>query len=181
MLSGKLNSDDEEALSSAVSSLQTTELSLPQTTEATTPFLPTRVTPKMTEANKTSNITSKVETQTTKPKARLLNLNIEDLNPFNILQNHTDDVKVNKKILHDLSDVNLDGDDDEDFNEKKDLFKKPDRIVPDNFYSNLQSPFHPLNAADRVSEEIEMCKENGVSYRVSTGNIFIYHLYVILT
>lgn len=110
---------------------------------------------------------------------RLLNLNVEDLQSFaNAL--HNDTSKIEKK-MPDLSDVNLDDDDDEpsritaDEHEHK---SHHDKQISDKFYTNLQVPFHPLlSSIDRTAsgEEIDTCKENGISYKVSINlNIQIY-------
>lgn len=101
-----------------------------------------------------------------KPKPRLLNLNVDDLQTFaNALHNQTLE-KEPKKPLTDLSDVNLDGDEEE---EVKIATDPKNKQISDKFYSNLQAPFHPLLGVDRASSESEIwCKENEVSYKVST-------------
>lgn len=155
-------------LSSKASASKPIEKSTQATTTSTTTS-PTRSTASSTAEEKMNNKTE--ETTTTeatdvdtasKPKPRLLNLNVDDLQTFaNALHNqsHRHDIK---KPLPDLSDVTLDGDDDDDKTEPK------HRQISDKFYSNLQAPFHPLLGVDRGSSEVEMevCKENEVTYKV---------------
>lgn len=102
---------------------------------------------------------------------RLLNLNVDDLQNFaNALHNES---RKDEKKMPDLSDVNLDDDDEEpsrmtaDEHDHKNL---RDKQIADKFYSNLQAPFHPLlSTMDRPAstEETDLCKENGVLYKVS--------------
>lgn len=89
-----------------------------------------------------------------KPRPRLLNLNVDELQNFaNALHNQS---RVDKKKgISDLSDVNLDEDDEEPQTEGS--------KIPDKFFSNLQAPFHPMITV----EEMETCKENGVDFKVS--------------
>lgn len=106
-----------------------------------------------------------------KPKGRLLNLNVDELQNFaNALHNETN-AKGHKKHLPDLSDVNLDGDDDE---ETRIIPVEPKpKEISDKFYTNLQAPFHSLMNTERGSEEIDTCKENEVTYKVSVIIYFI--------
>ncbi|XP_075983326.1 stranded at second transmembrane protein isoform X3 [Anticarsia gemmatalis] len=101
-------------------------------------------------------------TNENKPKGRLLNLNVDELQNFaNALHNDTN-AKSNRKHLADLSDVNLDGDDEEETRMMPDTKNKE---MPEKFYTNLQAPFHSL-MNDRGSDEIDTCKENEVIYKV---------------
>ncbi|CAB3246236.1 unnamed protein product [Arctia plantaginis] len=99
-----------------------------------------------------------------KPKARLLNLNVDELQNFaNALHNETN-LKGQKKSLPDLSDVNLDGDDDD---EPRIMPVEPKaKEISDKFYTNLQAPFHSLITSDRGSEEVDTCKENEIAYKI---------------
>lgn len=97
-----------------------------------------------------------------KPKPRLLNLNVDELQNFaNILHNQTKGVK---NTFADLSDVNLDEDEDENPRVKPNEPKNTH--ISDKFYTNLKAPLNPLLLVDR-SEETETCKENGITYKVS--------------
>lgn len=102
---------------------------------------------------------------------RLLNLNVEDLQSFaNALHN---DTGKNEKKMPDLSDVNLDDDDEEPSRmtpDEHDHKSHHDKQISDKFYTNLQVPFHPLLSMDRATsaEDSDTCKENGVSYKVSS-------------
>lgn len=78
-----------------------------------------------------------------------------------------------KKVLGDLSDVNLDGDDDDEPRITSNDAKN--KQISDKFYTNLQAPFNPLLAVDR-SEEIETCKENEVMYKVIIT--FSIHIFI---
>lgn len=99
-----------------------------------------------------------------KPKPRLLNLNIDELQNFaNALHNASNE-KNSKKHLTELSDVNLDGDDDEEPRIMPVEHKTKD--MPDKFYTNLQAPFHSLLNVDRGSEEMDTCKENEIVYKI---------------
>ncbi|XP_026314931.1 putative epidermal cell surface receptor isoform X3 [Hyposmocoma kahamanoa] len=100
---------------------------------------------------------------------RLLNLNVEDLQSFaNALHN---DTRKNEKKMPDLSDVNLDDDDEESprmTTDEHDHKNHRDKQIADKFYTNLQVPFHPLLSIDRPasSEDTDMCKENGIPYKI---------------
>ncbi|KAM3962555.1 LOW QUALITY PROTEIN: stranded at second [Aphomia sociella] len=163
---GKLAGEDEDILlPQATSNIEVTTV-LPPTT---TTIPPTRSTVKVevTTENKTdAEVTTGVvpTTESIKPKPRLLNLNVDDLQSFaNALHNQTND-KDHKKHLGDLSDVNLDNDEDDEpritGNEHK------NNNIADKFFSNLQAPFHSLLAVDKGSDEIEMCKENEITYKI---------------
>lgn len=102
--------------------------------------------------------------ETIKSRARLLNLNVDELQNFAIALHNDTDSKSNKKHMSDLSDVNLDVDDED---EPRMIPEHKHKDIPEKFYHNLQAPFHPLMAVDRAgSEEIE-CKENEINYKVS--------------
>jgi hypothetical protein len=91
-------------------------------------------------------------------------LNVDELQTFaNALHNQTKE-KNHKKPLTDLSDVTLDGDDDDD---PKIIPESKQKHIPDKFYSNLEAPFHPIIGIDRGSSETDVCKENEVTYKVS--------------
>lgn len=171
LVTGKLTGEEDDLLTSKGSSGQ--EIITPAETTTTVP--PTRststtetVTVNTTEEAVTTTEVPETET-VVKPKPRLLNLNVDDLQTFaNALHNQTNKKEI-KKPLTDLSDVNLDGDDDED---PKMLTEPKHKQISDKFYSNLQAPFHPLLGVDRTSGETDIwCKENGVSYKV----LFINH------
>lgn len=141
------------------------ETSSPDST-STTPA-PTRSTPtaKVQNLNVTDvQVTTEINEVTepiAKPKPRLLNLNVEELQNFaNVLHNQTKGIK---KTIDDLSDVNLD----EDVNERDYGPESRNKQIPDKFYSNLQTPFNPLMNVDK-SEEAEICKESGVTYKVNS-------------
>lgn len=134
------------------------------TPRPTTTVEPTRSTPKMIEeqtekaATETPEVPEPKEAAEVKPEPRLLNLNVDELQNFaNALHNQS---QSDKKKGLDLSDVNLDDDDEEPQREHG------SKNIPDKFYSNLQAPFHPMTAVEKGSEEMEMCKENGISYKV---------------
>ncbi|XP_059058256.1 putative epidermal cell surface receptor [Achroia grisella] len=163
----KITSEDEDVvLPKATSNVElTTTLPLTTTTE-----VPTRSTIRIdvSTANKTEVDVTTVDTDTTesiKPKPRLLNLNVDDLQSFaNALHNQTHEID-HKKHLSDLSDVNLDADEDDEPSRISGNESKNNNI-PDKFFSNLQAPFHPLLTADKGSDEIETCKENEVTYKI---------------
>lgn len=107
-------------------------------------------------------VTEPKEIAEPKPKGRLLNLNVDELQNFaNALHNQSND-KNSKKGL-DLSDVTLDDDEDD---VPKIITEDKHKNIPDKFYSNLQAPFHHLLNNERGSEELESCKENGIFYKV---------------
>ncbi|XP_050666015.1 putative epidermal cell surface receptor isoform X2 [Leptidea sinapis] len=129
---------------------RTTSINNDVTTENKTDFTTT------TETNVASDTIMK-------PKARLLNVNVDDLQQFaNALHNQSH-LKEPKKSISDLSDVNMEADDEEP--SKLMRHEQDKKIIPDKFYSNLQAPFNPLLNIDK-SEEVENCKENGVSYKM---------------
>lgn len=175
--SGRLhneNGDDRaEENSAIVTKVPFMDETTTQYIETSTQFLPTIPTPKINEEDKRdSNINS---TDNVKPRGRLLNLNIDELNSFE--HNHTEISSKNKKIVPDLSDVNLDDDDFDDmkFMNKDDYtIPKQDNSVPDatddisdKFFTHLQAPFHQLHIGDKSSAEIDMCKDNGITYKVN--------------
>lgn len=150
-----LNNDNRRAEESVqvTTSIPFLELSkLPDTTE-TTHFLPTIPTPKSEDANE----------GTVKPKGRLLDINEY---PFISKHNHTEILEKSAKM--DLSDINLD-DDEDDFDEKSVFKMSPSNsgsmsLMPDKLLTQLQAPFHP--SSHDVSAEVDICKENGVNYRI---------------
>ncbi|KAJ0173765.1 hypothetical protein K1T71_010914 [Dendrolimus kikuchii] len=158
----KLTSDDEDIPSPRTSSAITESLTEVETT-STVP--PTRSTPKTIETttlNKTDEIIPHVTESVVKPKPRLLNLSVDELQSFaNALHNQTKSLEKNTRKVIDLSDVNLD-DDDEDLPR---IGVETKQKIPDKFYSNLQAPFHSI-LPDRGSEEIETCKENEINYKI---------------
>ncbi|XP_063831692.1 putative epidermal cell surface receptor [Ostrinia nubilalis] len=162
----KLTGEEEDLFSSKASATQSTDGTTSTTTTSTT-SLPTRSTPKIEETteNKTEEITTTevAEETSVKPKPRLLNLNVDELQTFaNALHNQSNQNDP-KKVLPDLSDVTLDGDEDE---EPKMHTEAKHKQISDKFYSNLQAPFHPLLGVDRASGEVEVCKENEVTYKI---------------
>ncbi|KAG6464356.1 hypothetical protein O3G_MSEX014459 [Manduca sexta] len=144
-----------------MSSSSTTTVEITSTSTTTLP-----TTPKLidTSENKT-DIDTTTEAQNVneaKPKPRLLNLSVDELQNFaNALHNQTED-RSNKKGI-DLSDVTLDDDEDEP---PRVLPEHKHKDIPDKFYTNLQAPFHHLLNPDRGSDEVETCKENEISYKV---------------
>lgn len=138
------------------------------TTSSTLPTRTTSAEPPSTTENRTEDITTEeTVTETLKPRPRLLNLSVDDLKNFAFaLHNQT---AVNTKKLTDLSDVTLDGED--EYEPPKVEIPKLEKDMPDKFYTNLQAPFHPILTVDRsdeVREEADLCRENEVSYKVST-------------
>ncbi|KAH9630788.1 hypothetical protein HF086_001016 [Spodoptera exigua] len=99
-----------------------------------------------------------------KPRPRLLNLNVDELQNFAIALHNETNAKSQKKHLSDLSDVNLDVDDDDEPRMIPVEHKHKD--MPEKFYANLQAPFHPLMTAERGSEEMDTCKENEMIYKI---------------
>lgn len=171
MFSGKITSEDDEIPSMSGTSPSVNE----QTTQQATSPPKTTTTESTTEKKEepiTTTIPSAQEviepaepTESLKPQPRLLNLNVDDLQSFaNALHNQTDE-KEQKKVT-DLSDVNLDDDEEEPPRMVVDVHKH-NKDITDKFYSNLQAPFHPLMNVDRGSEEYDTCKENDIVYKVS--------------
>ncbi|XP_012545022.2 putative epidermal cell surface receptor [Bombyx mori] len=152
--------NDEEEVPSTTSS-QTLE-TLPPISTPTPRII--EVTENVTEAEltKEAEVTTEVqEAIEPKPQPRLLNLNVDELQNFaNALHNQTIE-KSSKKGL-DLSDVNLDEEDDE----VPRIHDHKNKNIPDKFYSNLQAPFHHLLNNERGSDEIGTCKENEISYKI---------------
>lgn len=160
LVSGKLTSEDDEMQQSAT----TDDTTIAETTQ--TP--PKRTSPK-TSTVTTDRPTIEDTTDDTlpKPRSRLLNLSINDLQSFaEALHNQTQDTK---KTLSDLSDVTLDGDEDEP-PKLKDLKGMEEKLMPNKFFSNLKQPipFHPMSSAEKVSEEESSsdCQDNGVMFKV---------------
>lgn len=132
----------------------------------TTTIPPTRSTTTVKVVNTTEETTTVVNEATdptAKPKPRLINLSVDELQNFaNALHNQTNQ-RGPKKNIGDLSDVNMDADDDDEPPKLSNHEHKPK--ISDKFYSNLQVPFSPLMTIDK-SEEIETCKENEITYKV---------------
>lgn len=170
---GKLANDDDDILSSPNSA----SLPIPVVRSTATIAPLTTSTREAMEmdihrddiSTKATEIREPEQTENKQP--RLLNLNVEDLQSFaNALHNET---RKDEKKMPDLSDVNLD-DDDEDSprmtTDEHDPKNHPDKHISDKFYTNLQVPFHPLlSNMDKPAsaEETDMCKDNGISYKVS--------------
>ncbi|XP_041968891.1 putative epidermal cell surface receptor isoform X2 [Aricia agestis] len=133
------------------------------TTTTTTSTTTTTQTPSTTSEPVTTTVeANEVPDSNSKPKPRLLNLNVDELQNFaNILHNQTE--SKNSKKYFDLSDVDLDAENDEDtsleHHEEKHI------KIPDKFYSNLQEPFHPMLNVDR-SDESETCIDNGITHKI---------------
>ncbi|XP_072930099.1 putative epidermal cell surface receptor isoform X2 [Epargyreus clarus] len=166
----KLANEEEDVPSSSATAF-VTNTEIPSTTTRPTE-VPTRSTPSIkdivtdhiTEATISTDVTDVTESSP-KPKPRLLNLNVDELQNFaNALHNQTNN-KGPKKSLVDLSDVNLDGEDEDEPSRLIDHDTKH-KHISDKFYSNLQAPFHPLLGVDKGSDEIETCRENGISYKI---------------
>ncbi|KAJ2953164.1 hypothetical protein O0L34_g737 [Tuta absoluta] len=173
----KIGNDDEEMPSSTLSSSSRTD----RTTSA--PFLPTIPTSTTEKKILQLETTTKahVETSETEPsdadqiteatdsampkQARLLNLNVDELQNFaNALHNDTNKQIKGPKV--DLSDVNMD--EEEDYTPRliSHDHRKHTPVIPDKFYTNLQVPFQGLLGLDRASEEQDTCKENEVIYKI---------------
>lgn len=181
MIAGKLAGEDEEQVALAPGSPPppiepTTTSTPPPSTSTTQAPVATTLAENKEETTTKAEITETADiseaTESAKPKARLLNLNVDDLQNFaNALHNQTE--KSNKKLT-DLSDVNLDDDDDEPPRILAEHdHRKHEKHISDKFYSNLEAPFSPMMAMDRGSEESDTCKENDISYKVS----FIWNLH----
>ncbi|CAH2264159.1 jg8112 [Pararge aegeria aegeria] len=163
----KLTDDEETASTLPHKTSSVIDVTTPGTTTTSTEE-PTRSTAEeqITKRNNTeapkSPDTKEATESIARPMPRLLNLNVEELQNFAIaLHNQT---KGPKKALEDLSDVNLDNEDEDEpprlmGNDPK------NKQIPDKFYTNLQAPFNPLLTIDK-SEEIETCKENEVTYKI---------------
>ncbi|XP_045528071.1 putative epidermal cell surface receptor isoform X1 [Pieris brassicae] len=153
-LSKLMSEDDEGQAGTQV----TIDVVPPTTTTTTSTVPPTRST--TTEKVKTETT---VTTETTavesmiKPKPRLLNLSVDELQNFaNALHNQTNQ-KEPKNV--DLSDVNMDEED-----ELPKVSEHKQKHISDKFYSNLQVPFNPLMAIDKSEEET--CRENEITYKL---------------
>lgn len=171
---GKLANEDDDILLSS----NTASVPIPMLRAAAAVTTPATTTTEAIEIDQlhTEEATTKAtEVRDLEPteikQPRLLNLNVDDLQSFaNALHN---DSRKDEKKMPDLSDVNLD-DDDEDAGPSRmtqddhDHKSHHNKQISDKFYTNLQVPFHPLMSIDRVSsaEETDTCKENGVPYKV---------------
>ncbi|CAH2045785.1 unnamed protein product, partial [Iphiclides podalirius] len=178
---GKLASDDEEVAAQQIAHLTlppftftttakpTTTHSETTVTSTTTPTTPTRST------STTTSIDYKTEAETTleltdmgdsmlKPKPRLLDLSVDELQSFaNALHNQSN-LNLKNKGIPDLSEISLDADEDDE--PPRLITNVPkNKDISDKFYSNLQVPFNPLLSIDR-SDEMEMCKDNEIMYKV---------------
>nr|XP_026489639.1 putative epidermal cell surface receptor isoform X1 [Vanessa tameamea] len=161
----KLTSEDDDSASTLPSILPTVvEIVSPKITTTTTAPTRSTLTEEENRSNKTEVKTTteanEVPESAAKPKPRLLNLSVDELQNFaNILHNQTKGIK---STFSDLSDVNLDEDEDENPR----LRDEPKNThITDKFFSNLKAPFNPLLSVDR-SEETETCKENDITYKI---------------
>ncbi|XP_026734717.1 putative epidermal cell surface receptor [Trichoplusia ni] len=169
LFSGKITGEEDDAIAHRSQQRDVTS-EAPLTTSLNTLTTPTT---GITTENRTEpeiEITTSPEVQevaTTpeiKPRARLLNLNVDELQNFAIALHNETNASQKKKHLTDLSDVNLDVDDDEEPRILPVEHKHKD--MPEKFYANLQAPFHPLMTAERGSEEMDTCKENEITYKI---------------
>ncbi|CAK1552323.1 unnamed protein product [Leptosia nina] len=133
---------------------------------STTTLQPTRSTTTEKVPDKTTEVSTTEQNEVTesivKPKPRVLNLNVDELQNFaNALHNQTNQ-RAPKKNIGDLSDVNMDEEDDEPKLSDQEHKRKQ---MSDKFYSNLQAPFNPMMSIDK-SDEIETCKENEITYKL---------------
>ncbi|CAG4931432.1 unnamed protein product [Parnassius apollo] len=178
---GKMGGEDEEAIASqqlshltlppfAFTSATIPTKVFPETEKTTTTTTsPTRSTsaPVPTTDSKgdvdTTTAMSEINDPMLKPKPRLLDLSVDELQSFaNALHNQTN--QNHKKVIADLSEVSLDVDEDDE--PPRLITSEPkNKDISDKFYSNLQIPFNPLLSIDR-SDEMEMCKENEIMYKV---------------
>ncbi|CAK1583427.1 unnamed protein product [Parnassius mnemosyne] len=177
----KMGGEDEEAIASqqlshltlppfAFTSATVPTKVFPETSRTTTTTTsPTRSTsaPVSTTDSKgdvdTTTAMSEINDPMLKPKPRLLDLSVDELQSFaNALHNQSN--QNHKKVIADLSEVSLDVDEDEE--PPRLITSGPkNKDISDKFYSNLQIPFNPLLSIDR-SDEMEMCKENEIMYKV---------------
>ncbi|GBP13449.1 Putative epidermal cell surface receptor [Eumeta japonica] len=129
-------------------------------TPATTPEGTDDSTPKIPVFN-VSTTTEYDPTEPTKPKGRLLNMNIEDVHAVaNAIHNQTHhDSK--KKTVMDLSDVSLD-DEDDDITKYAENDNIADKFFGGNSFPNTQVPTNP--SADE-SQDDGFCKENVFTYK----------------
>ncbi|KAJ8713886.1 hypothetical protein PYW08_007506 [Mythimna loreyi] len=170
----KITGEEDEARSQTAPYRDpTTESLQPQTTAATT--ISSTTTTEATVEQKPdeeSDQTTPSEVgelpmptqETMKPRARLLNLNVDELQNFAIALHNDTNAKSQKKQMSDLSDVNLDVDEDDE--PRLITVDHKHKDMPDKFYANLQAPFHPLMTVDRVGSEEAECKENEISYKL---------------
>lgn len=135
----------------------------------TTQIPPRRTSPKTSEVTTDRIATTEDTTEDTepKPRSRLLNLSINDLQSFaDALHNQTHDVR---KTLPDLSDVNMDAEEDE-APKMKDVKGMAEKLMPNKFFSNLQvpMPLQPTMSAEKASEEetASGCMDNDVAFKV---------------
>ncbi|XP_022817778.1 putative epidermal cell surface receptor isoform X1 [Spodoptera litura] len=148
---------------------QSTTPTTTTTTTTTEPYIETtterRIDPE-TEPTPLSEVGDPIlpTQETIKPRARLLHLNVDELQNFAIALHNETNAKGQKKHLTDLSDVNLDVDDDDEPRMIPVEHKHKD--MPEKFYANLQAPFHPLMTVERGSEEMDTCKENEIIYKI---------------
>lgn len=176
-----MTSDDEDAASHQIPHLTLPPFTFTSTTKPSTPSpettIPTTTTTTTTRPTSSATITDyKTEAEVTaemadlgdsilKPKPRLLDLSVDDLQSFaNALHNQSTQNQKQKGIP-DLSEISLDVDDDDEPPRLISSVPK-NKDISDKFYSNLQVPFNPLLSIDR-SEEAEMCKDNEIMYKVS--------------
>uniref|UniRef100_A0A2A4JUK9 Fibronectin type-III domain-containing protein n=1 Tax=Heliothis virescens TaxID=7102 RepID=A0A2A4JUK9_HELVI len=165
----QITSELPKLLTTSSTTTTTTTTTEPTTTEhkAETEAEPepeTDPTP-LSEVGEERAITQEQPTQEViKTRARLLNLNVDELQNFAIALHNETNAKNHKKHLTDLSDVNLDVDEDDE--PRMIPMDQKHKDMPEKFYTNLQAPFHPLMAADRGSDEVDTCKENEIMYKI---------------
>ncbi|XP_022116637.2 putative epidermal cell surface receptor isoform X2 [Pieris rapae] len=152
----KLMSEDDEGQAGTQVTIDVVPPSTTTTTTSTVPPTRSTTTEKVKTETAVTTETTAVESMI-KPKPRLLNLSVDELQNFaNALHNQTNQ-KGPKNV--DLSDVNMDEED-----ELPKLSEHKQKHISDKFYSNLQVPFNPLMAIDKSEEET--CKENEISYKL---------------
>ncbi|XP_013182860.2 putative epidermal cell surface receptor [Amyelois transitella] len=160
----KLTAEDED-VPSAFSNSESKPMPVEKTTTSSTTT--TTQKPETTTVvieSKTEESTTESSYEILRPKPRLLFSNTDDLQNFaNALHNRTNPTDK-KKDLGDLSDVNLDGDEDEGPVKLAGTVHK-NKDISDKFYSNLQAPFHPMLVGE-IEDETETCKENDLTYKV---------------
>ncbi|XP_053613388.1 putative epidermal cell surface receptor isoform X1 [Plodia interpunctella] len=145
----------------------TTTTSTTTTTTTTTTTESPQTTTEVIESRTEESMTG-IPDETLRPSPRLLFSNADDLQNFaNALHNQSQALDK-KKDLIDLSDVNLD-----DEEEPVKLTQLPAQIpkmgkdINDKFFSNLQAPFHSmLVGVGDMEEDSDTCKENDVVYKV---------------
>ncbi|XP_049877919.1 putative epidermal cell surface receptor isoform X2 [Pectinophora gossypiella] len=164
---GKIGAEDDE-VPSTLPPAETTSAD-PSLQPSFLPTLPPQkptTEPQKREVDATPKVeaTEAADAPETPKQPRLLNLNVDELQNFaNALHNET---KQQKSQKVDLSDVNMDEDEDDPPRLMPHDHNKHEKQIPEKFYSNLQVPFSPLLTIDRASEETDTCKENEVFYKI---------------